>query len=86
MTAETFLKMHGIREPGFLMIDTEGLDKIILDQFLDVCRPGLILCEVAHVPENERSPLLKRLGAEGYQYLLINNLRDVLAVRPEWLV
>ena len=86
MTVETLLRTHGIREPGFLMVDTEGLDKVILDQFLDISRPGVIICEVIHVPDNERGSVLERLGTAGYEYHLINGVRDVLAIRSDWLV
>ena len=85
MTASTLLRTHGLQNPGFLMIDTEGLDRIILDQFLDVCRPGLIICEVAHVPSDETPAMLNRLGALGYDYCLINECRDILAIREDWL-
>ena len=85
MTASTLLRTHGLQNPGFLMIDTEGLDRIILDQFLDVCRPGLIICEVAHVLSDEMPAMLNRLGSLGYDYCLINGCKDVLAIREDWL-
>ena len=44
MTVETLLQTYEIENPGYLVIDTEGLDKIILDQFLDVSQPGVIIC------------------------------------------
>jgi FkbM family methyltransferase len=86
MTVGTLLRTHGIGALGFLVIDTEGLDKVILDQFLDITRPGMILCEVAHLPGNERTSVLARLDKEGYEYRLVKGDRDVLAIRPDWLV
>jgi len=68
------------------MIDTEGLDKIILDQFLDTSRPGVIICEIAHIPDEEMSGMLTRLREAGYVYSLVNRYRDVMAIRSGLIV
>jgi len=83
LTVETMLRSNDIGEPGFLLIDTEGLDKIILDQFLDRCRPGIIICEVAHISPADQSKVLRRLGESGYIYCMLNGVRDVLAIRAD---
>ena len=83
LTVETLLRSNGIGEPGFLLIDTEGLDKVILDQFLDRCRPAVIICEIAHVAPTNQSAVLRRLGENGYLYRLMNGVRDVLAIRSD---
>ncbi|MBL6599398.1 MAG: FkbM family methyltransferase [Alphaproteobacteria bacterium] len=85
-TAASLLRDHGIENPGFLMIDTEGLDKIILDQFLDTSRPGVIICEIAHIPDEEMSGMLTRLREAGYVYSLVNRYRDVMAIRSGLIV
>ena len=86
MTVASLLRAHDISNPGFLMIDTEGMDRIILDQFLDVSRPGLIICEIAHVPDDERIGMLARLREAGYVYSLVNRYRDVMAIRSDLMV
>jgi FkbM family methyltransferase len=83
MTAASLLRQTGIDAPGFLIIDTEGLDKEILDQFLDIGRPAMIICEIAHVPPDGQTAVLKRFADEGYVYCVLKGVRDVLALRVD---
>lgn len=83
LTAESLLRSYQVDGVGLLVIDTEGFDKIVLDQFLTVSKPAVILCEIAHVPHPDQTWMLRRLAGLGYAYCLVDGVRDVLAIRAD---
>jgi FkbM family methyltransferase len=70
MRLATLLEKHGLTEIDFLLTDTEGHDKIILDQVdLETLRPRFIQFEFIHIPQADLQELKARLRRHGYRLL-----------------
>jgi FkbM family methyltransferase len=83
MTLASLFEKHSLREVHFFLTDTEGYDKIILDQLDNSgVRPPFLQFEYIHMPGPELAELKSRLRSQGYRLL---GLRwDIFAYQPGW--
>ena len=80
MRLTTLLGKHGLTEVDFLLTDTEGHDKVILDQVdFQTLRPRFLQFEFIHIEASGLTELKARLRANGYT--LIPLRWDIFAYR-----
>lgn len=77
------LAQHQIAKPEIVVIDTEGMDRIVLDQVeLHEHGPAIIQFEASHLDSHDLAACHQRLSAKGYRFTLTE--RDVIAVHPDF--
>jgi FkbM family methyltransferase len=71
LTAKSLLEKHGFENVDILMIDTEGYDFQVLNQFLKACKmfPKLIQLESYHLDKHDRVKLRVTLEERGYGFI-----------------
>lgn len=78
------LQQHQITKPEIVVIDTEGMDRIVLDQVdLHEHGPAVIQFEASHLHSHDLAICHQRLSAKGYRFTLTE--RDVIAVHPAFV-
>jgi len=81
---ETILKEHKLYHPNLVVIDTEGMDHLIIKQLnLNTCPPVMIQFESCHMSSNWLEGIRERLKIAGYMFTLTE--RDVIAVHKNAL-
>lgn len=81
-TLAEVLQRGGLERFDVLQIDTEGHDKVVLDQLdLERIHPALIQLEHAHLPENDVGQVILRLRRHGYGIVMEG--RDLCAFLPQ---
>jgi FkbM family methyltransferase len=78
------LQQYQIAKPEIVVIDTEGMDRIIMDQVdLHEQGPAVIQFEASHLHSLDLAACHQRLSAKGYRFTLTE--RDVIAVHPAFV-
>lgn len=81
-TMETLLREHSIERVDALVIDTEGADWMILQQFpLDRYRPRIVFLEVVHLTSAEMQACFLYLMQSGYALRVDPSRENILAER-----
>lgn len=84
VTFPKLLEEFGISRPDLLIIDTEGMDRIVLDQVvIDESGPGVIVFETNNLKSDDLEHCWKRLKAQAYQFILTE--RDAICIHPEFV-
>lgn len=78
------LQQHQLAKPEIVVIDTEGMDRIVLDQVdLHEHGPAVIQFEASHLNSKDLAACHSRLAGRGYRFTLTE--RDVIAVHPAYV-
>jgi FkbM family methyltransferase len=81
MPLSHILEQHRIAGSDIVVIDTEGMDRIVLDQVaFDDRGPAVIQFESVHLDSDDLSHCYRRLASYGYRFNMTE--RDVIAVHP----
>lgn len=84
MSLQGILEEYQIESPDIVMIDTEGMDRIVLDQVqLSESGPALIQFEINNLNSRDLEYCRQRLVGVGYRFILTE--RDVICIHPAYL-
>lgn len=70
-----------LNEVDVFVCDTEGHDRVVVEQVLGCTQPSLICVEYANLATSDRIRLLQMLQAHGYRWCRAPLSLDVLAIR-----
>ncbi len=81
LTWKGLLQKHGLACPDLVVVDTEGMDDVIVNQIeLESGGPALIQFEHLHIPSARLEACTSRLYGAGYRFVMSEY--DVLGLHP----
>jgi FkbM family methyltransferase len=81
MPLAEILREHELGKPDMVFIDTEGMDRVILDQVdLSAEGPAFIQFEFSNLKSEDLRHCHRRLLEQGYRFTLTN--RDAICIHP----
>ena len=82
MPLPSLLKDHSVDQVDVLVIDVEGVDYMVFEQFnFDLYVPYVVCIEVKHMDKPHQSLIIKKLESLGYN-CKIHHHKDLLAIKP----
>lgn len=86
LTWKGLLQKHGMANPDMVIVDTEGMDDVIVNQIeLESGGPAFIQFESLHLDAERLSVCTRRLEAGGYRFIMSEY--DLLCLHPKvWSV
>ena len=84
MSLQEILEEHQMVSPDIVVIDTEGMDRIVLDQVeFSEKGPALIQFEINNLNSKDLEYCRQRLIRSGYKFILTE--RDAICIHPAYL-